>query len=327
MHTSQERWQLIEKALLQPIRDSSELERAILSYNIKYAHKWKMHSLHLLFNEHMDEDVAKLFFEETLPAIIRLALRLPELIPSAIPLLKHTQNKSISLSQQQIACLLANAFLCTFPRRNASDNNSEYKNYPSINFMPLFQYSNEAVLEKIQCICSYFTMVCKQMPVGVVTFTRRSMKPSELPDWDVDQSAISSTLMHISTKGTIEDDGVGMLQVDFANKYVGGGVLGYGCVQEEIRFVICPELLVSRLFTERLGPLECLVIGGCQQFNDYDGYGSTFKWTGVHADVTPLDECGRRKCNIVAIDAIHFQEKRHQFTDAAMRRELNKVCI
>ena len=40
------------------------------------------------------------------------------------------------------------------------------------------------------------------------------------------------------------------LQVDFANKFVGGGVLGDGCVQEEIRFLINPELIVTRLFTE-----------------------------------------------------------------------------
>ena len=39
---------------------------------------------------------------------------------------------------------------------------------------------------------------------------------------------------------------MGMLEVDFANAYVGGGVLAHGCVQEEIRFLICPELIVSR---------------------------------------------------------------------------------
>lgn len=44
---------------------------------------------------------------------------------------------------------------------------------------------------------------------------------------------------------------------------VGGGVLGYGCVQEEIRFAICPELLVSRLFTEQLSSHnEALLIIG-----------------------------------------------------------------
>jgi poly(ADP-ribose) glycohydrolase len=34
------------------------------------------------------------------------------------------------------------------------------------------------------------------------------------------------TRLHVSTQGTIEDDGTGFLQVDFANKYIGGGVIG-----------------------------------------------------------------------------------------------------
>jgi hypothetical protein len=42
----------------------------------------------------------------------------------------------------------------------------------------------------------------------------------------------------------------GMLQVDFANKSIGGGVIGWGSVQEEIRFMISPELLVSCLLCE-----------------------------------------------------------------------------
>ena len=50
--------------------------------------------------------------------------------------------------------------------------------------------------------------------------------------------------------------------MDFANKFLGGGVLGHGCVQEEIRFLICPELLLSRLFTEMLDENECLLIKG-----------------------------------------------------------------
>ena len=39
-------------------------------------------------------------------------------------------------------------------------------------------------------------------------------------------------------------------------------MLGGGCVQEEIRFLVCPELMVSRLFTEALEDNECLVVTG-----------------------------------------------------------------
>lgn len=44
--------------------------------------------------------------------------------------------------------------------------------------------------------------------------------------------------------------------------FVGGGVTGHGLVQEEIRFLINAELIVSRLFTEALEYNECLIITG-----------------------------------------------------------------
>ena len=59
------------------------------------------------------------------------------------------------------------------------------------------------------------------------------------------------------------------LQVIFADRFVGGGVLSHGCVQQEIRFLVCPELIASRLFTERLEDNECLIVTGVERFSDY----------------------------------------------------------
>lgn len=109
----------------------------------------------------MDEEEGEAFFGGTMPRIIELALQLPQILPSAIPLLKQGQNKSISLSQKQVACLLANAFLCTFPRRNDYRDTSEYASYPTINFNTLFQTSGDQNIEKIKCICQYFQRVCR----------------------------------------------------------------------------------------------------------------------------------------------------------------------
>lgn len=50
--------------------------------------------------------------------------------------------------------------------------------------------------------------------------------------------------------------------MDFASSWIGGGVLGSGLVQEEILFLMNPELIVSRLFTQRLTDNECLIITG-----------------------------------------------------------------
>ena len=42
-------------------------------------------------------------------------------------------------------------------------------------------------------------------------------------------------------------------------------MLGHGCVQEEIRFVVCPECLVSRLFVEVLADSEAVSILGAER--------------------------------------------------------------
>lgn len=131
--------------------------------------------------------------------------------------------------------------------------------------------------------------------------------------------------MHVTTAGTIEDNGLGLLQVDFANKYLGGGVLGYGCVQEEIRFVICPELLCSMLFTERMGPREAVFVMGCERFSAYDGYASSFHFAGDYVDETPCDEYRRRMCTVVAIDATPFASRLQQFEPKSLYREIEKV--
>lgn len=48
----------------------------------------------------------------------------------------------------------------------------------------------------------------------------------------------------------------------FANKSVGGGIITNGCVQEEIKFAICPELLPSVLIYEDLDDNEAYFIIG-----------------------------------------------------------------
>ncbi|XP_055851769.1 poly(ADP-ribose) glycohydrolase [Episyrphus balteatus] len=321
------RWKMVEQALLRPIKTSKELEQAILSYNSKYSELWNFRSLHKLFEEELDEDESKEFFDHLLPKIIRLALRLPSIVQCGIPLLKQGQNRSLSLTQLQVACLLANAFLCTFPRRNTTKRKSEYSTFPDINFNRLFQSSGQSVIEKIKCICHYFKRVCSRTPTGVVSFIRRNIPASDLPNWSHIEAPLAVTPLHITSCGTIEDQGRGLLQVDFANKFLGGGVLGHGCVQEEIRFSICPELLISKLFTECLRPTEALIMVGCEMYSKYKGYSNSFIWDGNFEDNTPLDSSRRKSVHIVAIDALPFAKPSHQYREDLMLRELNKAYV
>ncbi|XP_059222835.1 poly(ADP-ribose) glycohydrolase [Stomoxys calcitrans] len=331
--TIENRWEMIERALLRPIENSHDLQNAILSYNTKYQGQWNFRALHTLFEHELDESEATGFFEDLLPRVIRLALRLPDLVQAPIPLLKQGKCHAITLTQEQISCLLANAFLCTYPRRNTLKKKSEYSTFPDINFNRLFQSSGSAVIEKIKCICHYFRRVCPKendrsnVPSGCVTFERRAIPLPELPNWSASGKPLGVTPLHINSSGTIEDQGEGLLQVDFANKFLGGGVLGSGCVQEEIRFVICPELIVSKLFTECLRPSEALVMVGCERYSNYVGYANTFQWDGNYVDNTPRDSSRRRLCHIVAIDALLFHQSSHQYREELMLRELNKAYV
>ena len=102
---------------------------------------------------------------------------------------------------------------------------------------------------------------------GVITFSRLSLTPSLLPSWHSSDQTLSC--LHISTEGKIETDGAGFLQADFANEYVGGGVLRSGLVQEEIRFTICPELIATMLFSEAMQDTEAISVIGVEQFSCY----------------------------------------------------------
>ncbi|XP_058799277.1 poly(ADP-ribose) glycohydrolase-like [Phymastichus coffea] len=326
------RWEVIQEALLQSFLSSQQLEAAILSYNHKYADRWDFTALHNFFNKYIDEEEMSMCLGTLVPRIVQLALQLPDLITAPLPLLKRHTNKSISLSQLQVASLLANAFFCTFPRRNSTNPQSEYGSYPYINFNKLFSSFREdkktrhqSVMEKLKCLFHYFRRVTSKAPEGTITIQRRYVPKKNCPRWDKQQVKLSS--LHITSKGTIESQGAGLLQVDFANKYVGGGVLNYGCVQEEIRFVICPELMVTMLVTEALDDTEALIINGVERYSRYEGYSNSFKWVGDFIDETPRDGSGRMKTCIVAIDALYFKQPSIQFNMGNVIRELNKAYV
>lgn len=65
-------------------------------------------------------------------------------------------------------------------------------------------------------------------------------------------------------------------QADFANKYIGGGVIVGGCVQEEIRFAICPELTVSMLLCAYMKDDEAIILTGAERFSNYKVL--SFRW-------------------------------------------------
>ncbi|XP_004074659.2 poly(ADP-ribose) glycohydrolase isoform X2 [Oryzias latipes] len=303
---------------------AKDVEKAILHFNPKYRSVWTFDAL-LSFvksTPSSENDLNKLFAK-----IAALALKLPEEVQKAIPLLQRGRSASITLSHVQISCLLANAFFCTFPHRNASKPSAEYHSYPSINFSSLFGKPSHRKIQKLKAIMHYFRVVTDEGADkgtnGLVTFERRCLRDEDKPCWESCREPLRK--LHVTSEGNIEDQGADLLQVDFAAKVVGGGVLDSGLVQEEILFLLHPELIVSRLFTQELADNECLIVKGMQRFSLYEGYSDAFQWAGPYDSRVERDEWRRLKRRIVAIDALHFRDPKQQFHMNAIERELNKA--
>lgn len=162
--------------------------------------------------------------------------------------------------------------------------------------------------------------------MGNVLYRRAVTSDGMYPNWERITSYL--TTLTIDKEGKIEDSS-GHLQADFANKEVGGGVLARGCLQEEIRFVICPELIAARFFTDALQMHEALIITGAERFSRYSGYGDTFRFEGNYNDLTEIDDDYTLKVRVVAIDALNLNDSsgndQYQYEKNQIFRELNKV--
>ncbi|RMZ94362.1 poly(ADP-ribose) glycohydrolase-like, partial [Brachionus plicatilis] len=184
---------------------------------------------------------------------------------------------------------------------------------------------NEVKIEKIKCLLHYFDRIINkdEKEIGNITFCRFSH------DFDIQTIGNSENKIRfpsISNEKSIEECN-GKLQVDFANKYIGGGVLNSGCVQEEIRFLMCPELIVSMLFMEPMANNECIIIRGSEQFSTYSGYAWSFKWSGNFEDNIQKDKCGRKMTDVLAIDALYYQDSKIQYKKKFIDREITKAYI
>jgi poly(ADP-ribose) glycohydrolase len=132
--------------------------------------------------------------------------------------------------------------------------------------------------------------------------------------------------LQFHTKGVIEEADSAD-HVDFANMYLGGGVLENGGLQEEIRFCISPECLVGMMFCSKMEDTECIIIKGAEKYSTVTGYAASLQYQGDYIDNTKRDSEGRKESTIIAIDALTFMraDKCIQFEEKPIMRELIKA--
>ncbi|KAG2393417.1 hypothetical protein C9374_006948 [Naegleria lovaniensis] len=202
------------------------------------------------------------------------------------------------------------------------------------------QYEETSLfIEKLKTIFHYFNkmsdLIAENNPIleEIVSFERKLLldDPSEMEKiWKTSSQRLIHKLT-IKDCGTIEDDSphtYDCCHVDFANKMIGGGVLQHGAVQEEIRFLINTECIVSRLFTEELQDNECFLIKNSKRFSRYEGYSYTYRFIGdynsSYEKYSPINH------TLLAIDALNFnappfRSPFDQFKQKHILREVNKI--
>ncbi|TKV90231.1 hypothetical protein SEVIR_9G015300v4 [Setaria viridis] len=296
--------------------------------------------LALFFDDLLSRAQARGWFAEVVPNLARLLLRLPALLEdhyakaddgaSGLRILASQDAGIVLLSQELVAALLTCALFCLFP----TDGRAE-ASLPTINFDGLFaaliHNARQSQEQKVRCLVHYFERVTDSTPTGFVSFERKVLPRRAVsvgvsyPDVDAwMKSSAPLCQFRVFSSGFIEDEEQEALEVDFANRFLGGGALFRGCVQEEIRFMINPELIVGMLFMASMEDNEAIEIVGAERFSQYMGYGSSFRFVGDYLDSKPIDSMGRRRTRIVAIDALDCPTRLH-YESSGLLREVNKA--
>ncbi|CAF1313327.1 unnamed protein product [Rotaria sordida] len=304
------RWPIIQNALTQlkqkcneKIATANDIKLAIEESNET---SFKIGCLEQVLYQAYSADQRAYFMSFILPNMISLALEVGYVCSQSPPLLHIEKNGSVTMSQRQFNRKIGN----------------KHHTYQSLNFIYLLQSGSPWKIEKLKCILHYFQRISEDMPKGVLTFRRFALPNEWIPKWTESQAPLCK--IHMRKDQTIEDMH-GFLQVDFANEFIGGGVMNEGIVQEEIRFTICTEMLVSVFICEVMLPHECILLIGCEQFVSYSGYATTFKFKDNFIDKAPKDSWGRKLSHVVAMDAIYYMNPLDQYIFENMRRELIKA--
>mmetsp|Transcript_7904 Transcript_7904/g.14742 ORF Transcript_7904/g.14742 Transcript_7904/m.14742 type:complete len:479 (+) Transcript_7904:9-1445(+) len=274
-------------------------------------------------------DPESYFVEHTLPVIVDHAIALKEramaAFPEGIPLLRVGHRASVRLPRGLVASLVAHMFLCSWEAPVAVN----YRIMPPNSFLKLLDGTSQAEVAKLRMFIHYFERLGKDGELrGFIIIDRVYGVGLEQDGW---QSSNKPLLpMNIAGQGKGFEEAPGLAHADFANMFLGGGVLSNGSIQEEIRFTICPELLSAMLLCPRMDEDEAIQIVGAQQYSAYGGYGRNLAYAGDFKDtVYPRDADGTPLISILAMDAFDFKRRdsslKAQMSPYFALRELNKA--
>lgn len=322
-NSNKNRWDYISKMFLaRDIRRVADLEAIIRSYRPDQQ-DWPNPFTNLTIYAARDSN----FLNDTLPFIISCAVDIQRVFDRHPLLLQQGMQAEIQFTETQVLSLIANMFLCTF-EPDAVPRNVE-PGYPrNLTMERWFIDDNRVNLAKIACLVAYFEYHRIQRSAvliqqGIVKVRRQVLDPQQVYPWSTSSSAMLN--VQVNANSTIESVRRSA-HTDFANALIGGGVLGNGAVQEEIRMCISPELLVSLLITQQMADNEAVVISGSHIYAKYTGYAKSFAFL----DAYRIDGVKSRSEPhvVIAFDALDYSKNvGAQWSLANIDREIQKAFI
>ena len=256
-------------------------------------------------------------FLKVIKHLSQLALDTGNILPQSIPLLKKMQNENIELTRKQVALIFLLSFFDVLPVTFSKQlNNFKVSNTLSA--------GNGVQFEIGRFFLNYLTVIGRWLgennPIleEKIIFVRVNINRNKF-DFQTTNNYYLCPVNFIP-QGSLFYDNASYC-VDFANKYIGGGVLKGGSVQEEILFAMNPEATVAMLFMEEMDENDAIGIFNTIQYSNNKGYGQTlmFDSTSIYGYNNNV-----KRNRIIAIDAGKDDKKLNEVDINNYQRIINR---
>ena len=229
--------------------------------------------------------------------ISKLILDMDKFFPNGeIEILKSNTTNKIILTRLQVALLFILGFFDIFqPYIKIMNINRGY------DFEPVFDPNYGPSFAKGRSFINYMTVIGKWLEENNPILNEKITYLRENKQVDIENFKNIQKLcdIQIIEQGSMFNTEAKFC-IDFANKYIGGGALSGGCVQEEILFAVEPEAIVSMFLMEVMDDNDAIRIDNLIQYSNYSGYAFSFKYE----ESAIKDEQNLIRHNIIAIDAV-----------------------
>ena len=276
------------------------------------------------------KEIVKSFYQKEAQEFIniyknlqKLALDIENILQKEIPFLKEKdKKKKYELTRKQAALIFLLSFF------NLIEDQNKNKNRFNVYYV-LFNRSF-CTFQFGRCFLNYLTVIGRWLEQGKedilnekIIYLRDNIDQKDY----LNNQNIELCELKLYKEGSLFDGDAGYC-IDFANKYIGGGVLNGGNVQEEILFAVEPEAIVSMFFMEVMDKNDAIGIFNTIEYSKYSGYGNKFEFkeSAITDDLTKI-----KKHRIIAIDAINITSIYYYYyknrTQENIIRDIHKAYV